>query len=90
MECKLQINKKQTKKNYSFEKGAQIEAVDSENFQMDVIYLTNKGGEIESKDEFGQTPLHYAAKCGNLDIFKFLVQRGADLFSKDCINLTPI
>jgi len=55
-----------------------------------VKYLVEKGANIESKDNFGCTPLHRASWGGNLDIVKYLVEKGANIESKDNDGCTPL
>jgi ankyrin repeat protein len=52
--------------------------------------LIKAGGDINSKDSRGLTPLHEAARWGWNDVVTFLVQNGADLTVKDNRGLTPI
>jgi len=52
--------------------------------------LLDKGGEINSRDARGQTPLHAAAFWGWNDAVQFLVSRGADLNAKDNRGMVPI
>ena len=35
-------------------------------------YVTEKTGQINLKNNFGETPLHYAAQGGNLEVFKLI------------------
>ncbi len=35
--------------------------------------LLSKGANINSKDHIGRTPLHFAARCGNVDVVRFLL-----------------
>jgi uncharacterized protein len=41
--------------------------------------LLNKGVDVNTKDEFGWTPLIHAAGQGHLDVVRFLVERGAEI-----------
>jgi ankyrin repeat protein len=41
-----------------------------------VLYLFNRGAEINVKYEGGETPLHYALQDGNKEIFDFLLNNG--------------
>ena len=45
------------------------------------------GAKIEAKDEFGLTPLHYAAK---VDIAKHLIEKGAQVEARDFDGHTPL
>jgi hypothetical protein len=40
-------------------------------------------------DQAGNTPLHYASKYGNIDICRFLIERGASPGRKNSRNETP-
>ena len=42
---------------------------------------------LESKDGLGQTPLHHA---GNVDVAKYLIEKGADIEAKDEDGNTPL
>ena len=52
--------------------------------------LIKAGGDINSKDSRGLTPLHEAARWGWNDVVQFLVANGADLNAKDNRGNTPI
>ena len=52
--------------------------------------LIKAGGDVNSKDARGLTPLHEASRWGWNDVVTFLVQNGADLTVKDNRGLTPI
>ena len=45
---------------------------------------------INSKDEGGNTPLHIASRYGHTQIVKFLVNKGADVNSKNTYGYTPL
>lgn len=47
--------------------------------------LIDSGSDINSRDESGQTLLMIASGYGYSDIVEFLIDRGADVFTKDCI-----
>ncbi|KAG7408365.1 Ankyrin repeat domain-containing protein 50 [Fusarium oxysporum f. sp. rapae] len=56
-----------------------------------VKLLLDKGAEIESKDdEYGRTPLSWAAKNGHKAIVKLLLENGADIEAKDKDGRTPL
>src|SRR5262245_31052920 len=52
--------------------------------------LIKAGGDVNSKDSRGLTPLHEASRWGWNDVVTFLVQNGADLNVKDNRGLTPV
>jgi uncharacterized protein len=52
--------------------------------------LIKAGGDINSKDSRGLTPLHEAARWGWNDVVQFLVANGADLNARDNRGNTPI
>jgi ankyrin len=52
--------------------------------------LIKAGGDINSKDSRGLTPLHEAARWGWNDVVQFLVENGADLAAKDNRGNTPV
>jgi ankyrin len=52
--------------------------------------LVKAGGDINSKDSRGLTPLHEAARWGWNDVVQFLVASGADLDAKDNRGNTPL
>ena len=45
--------------------------------------LLEKGAELETKDEYGQTPLSWAARNGHEAVVKLLLEKGAELETKD-------
>jgi ankyrin repeat protein len=55
-----------------------------------VSLLLEKGADLESKDNFGQTPLGGAAEKGHEAVTRLLLENGADLESKDVFGQTPL
>lgn len=45
---------------------------------------------LNQRDSQGNTPLHYAAGCGNLQVLKVLIKAGADINIVDLQELLPI
>ena len=43
--------------------------------------LINAGASVSLRDQYGDTPLHYAAFCGSTDVAKKLLAAGADVNS---------
>ncbi|KAH6960053.1 hypothetical protein BKA56DRAFT_647910 [Ilyonectria sp. MPI-CAGE-AT-0026] len=84
------------------EKGAEIEAKDSEHgrtplwwaaesgHEATVKLLLEKGADVEAKDADSQTPLWWAAHKGHEAIVKLLLEKGADVESKDEHGHTPL
>jgi len=50
--------------------------------------LLNYGANLEATDENLSTPLMYAILCGNVVAVKFLLSKGASIFSKDKFNFS--
>ncbi|KAF8244054.1 ankyrin repeat protein [Wilcoxina mikolae CBS 423.85] len=42
-----------------------------------VQFLLHHGADIQAKDRCGWTPLYYAKLCGNADVERLLLDRGA-------------
>ena len=56
-----------------------------------VNFLIRKGADVNFKDSpFGETPLHHAARAGQLIIAKRLVAKGAKVKAVDAIGATPL
>jgi ankyrin repeat protein len=55
-----------------------------------VKLLLEKGAELESKDEYGRTPLSWAARNKHEAMVKLLLEKGAELESKDDCGRTPL
>ena len=51
---------------------------------MEELFLSHPNIHIDSKDEFGNTYLIMASKCGNIDLVDILLSKGANL------NLTNV
>lgn len=45
------------------------------------------GADIEVKSNLGSTPLLFTAERGNLSAFKFLIERGANLYAKNTLKV---
>jgi ankyrin repeat protein len=55
-----------------------------------VKLLLEKNADIESKDDYGQTPLSWAARRGYEPVVKLLLEKNADIESKDNNGQTPL
>jgi ankyrin repeat protein len=42
-----------------------------------------EGADVKSKDSHGRTPLSWAAECGHEAVVELLLEKGADVESKD-------
>lgn len=57
---------------------------------LNVLRMLVRHGGVNIRDRDNTTPLHFAAKKGNLETAKFLVKQGADVNSLDRYNYTPL
>ncbi|MCL2104127.1 MAG: ankyrin repeat domain-containing protein [Kiritimatiellaeota bacterium] len=55
-----------------------------------IKHFASQGANVNAKDVFGRTPLHWAAICGNIEAIKFLVSQGADVNARDSKGYTPL
>lgn len=55
-----------------------------------VELLVAAGAELDAKDASGNTPLHYAAEHGRVDVAAFLIARGADVNAVNRDGATPL
>lgn len=53
-----------------------------------VEFALSRGTNIQLPDQNGNIPLHYAAKYGNLDMCKFLIEKGSKTYLKNKQNQT--
>ena len=52
--------------------------------------LIERGAEVDARDKFGWTPLHYASKYGHLEISRVLIDHGADVNTRQRHHVTPM
>ena len=64
---------------------------DAQNDQTNIakLLITN-GATIDAKDKEEHTPLHFAARSGNLGIAKLLIENGANVDAQDKYGYTPL
>jgi ankyrin repeat protein len=55
-----------------------------------VKLLVEKGADVDTKDNYGRTPLSQAAENANKAVVKLLLEKGADVESKDINCETPL
>ncbi|KAL5961782.1 Ankyrin repeat domain-containing protein 39 [Taenia solium] len=56
-----------------------------------LLQLLERGIEVDARDAYGFTPLHYAAKNGRLEICQMLLARGANVAATTrCGKATPL
>ena len=44
-----------------------------------ISYLIQQGEDVDARDYYRRTPLHYAAGYNNLETVKFLIDSGANI-----------
>jgi len=52
--------------------------------------MLGEGAEVDTQDDQGRTPLHYAAECGYPEVVRTLLSRGADVNARDNQGQTPL
>ena len=57
---------------------------------MDTIINGFKPADVNTKDEKGYTPLHYACRDGHLDLVRLLLEARADVEARNKDNETPL
>ncbi|KAH6718700.1 hypothetical protein BKA61DRAFT_652397 [Leptodontidium sp. MPI-SDFR-AT-0119] len=55
-----------------------------------VALLLEKGAELETKDNYGRTPLSWATEHGHAAVVALLLEKGAELETKDNYSRTPL
>ncbi|KAH7388685.1 ankyrin repeat-containing domain protein [Pyrenochaeta sp. MPI-SDFR-AT-0127] len=53
-------------------------------------FLLTRGADVFAKDKRGQSGLHVAAACGEIDNIKLLIAKGLDIEAKDLKGATPL
>ncbi|MHB8453914.1 MAG: ankyrin repeat domain-containing protein [Acidiferrobacterales bacterium] len=52
--------------------------------------LVARGAKVNARDQFGDTPLHWAAGHGNTAVVRLLIAHGADVNARDLHGETPL
>jgi ankyrin repeat protein len=58
-----------------------FKAIENHNLEIVKVFLSNV--DIDAKDIYGETALHWAVIIGNKEIVKLLIERGVDINSQD-------
>lgn len=70
----------------NFESHAQDHESEQTKFMAEI--LLSNGSDVNARDVFSQTPLHYAATTGNIEVARVLVAHGADVNATNKSYLT--
>jgi hypothetical protein len=54
------------------------------------LFLEKEDQTFQYGNNISRTALHYASAVGNIDLVKFLIQKGADVNIKDSVGNTPL
>lgn len=49
-----------------------------------------KGANVNAKSEWDGAPIHVAARKGNVEVIKLLLENKADIEAKDPVDMTPL
>jgi len=52
--------------------------------------FVEEGTDVNIRDEFGCTPLHWAALAESTEVADFLIDKGADVNAKGAVDITPL
>ena len=80
------------KENPSFAKDGLINSIKYENIEAlnQLLLHPNLNLDVNCRDRFQKTPLHYASRNKLFPIVKMLIQQGADVNAYDDNNLNPL
>ena len=53
-------------------------------------YFAANGADVKVKDDDGRMPLHFAAKCANVEAVKLLLSQGTDVHAQAYEGATPL
>ena len=100
--AKKEKPKVETPKRVSFDPQLTQELIDELNKDWDnadvsknvdaskIKYLIERGADVNAKEQYGQTPLHYASYYNHIETTELLIERGADVEAKDEWEMTPL
>jgi ankyrin repeat protein len=100
--AKKEKPKVETPKRVSFDPQLTQELIDELNKDWDnadvsknvdaskIKYLIERGADVNAKEQYGNTSLHWASIENHIELAKFLIERGADVNAKRNDEETPL
>jgi hypothetical protein len=58
--------------------------------EREVRTLIKRGADVNQRDEYGRTPMHWAVEEGKLEVVDLLAGEGADINARDALDMTPL
>ncbi|HIJ73886.1 MAG TPA: hypothetical protein HPP83_07275 [Candidatus Hydrogenedentes bacterium] len=64
--------------------------IETEQLLRHTTFLLDSGAKVDARDARGQTPMHNAARAGNMRVMELLLGNGADINDRDNLGIVPL